>query len=70
MKVSTYEFAPMIGIARQSLRNKERGFTSWTLAELIRIADIMKANNINEHLTVSKDGIEYDVCITKVIDVV
>jgi len=70
LKVSTYEFAPMIGMTRQSLQNKEKGKTPWTLPELIVIADIMKANNINEHLTVSKDGIEYDICITKVIDVV
>lgn len=70
MKVSTYEFAPMIGMTRQSLQNKEQGKTPWTLPELIKIADIMKANNIDEHLTVSKDGIKYDICITEVIEVV
>ena len=33
---------------------------------MIKITEMMKTNNIDENLTVSKDGNLYDICITKV----
>lgn len=56
MKVSSYKFASMLGISRRSLFNKENGITPWTFNELIAIDGIMKANGVEEQLTVSCDG--------------
>ena len=68
LKVSSDEFAAMIGMTRQTLWNKERGLTPWTLPELIQANEIMKQNGIEEHLTVSHDGDLYIVCIKKIIE--
>ena len=63
LKVSTYEFAPMIGITRQSLWNKEQGISAWTLPELIRMTEIMQHNGSEYDLMVSHSGDLYIVCI-------
>ncbi len=66
MKVSVDEFTSLLGISRRSLYYKEDGTNPWTLDEIITITEIMNQNGIEEHLTVSKDGYLYDICITKV----
>ena len=63
MKVSAEEFASLLGMSRRSLYNKEDGSTPWTLDEIITITEIMKQNGIEEHLTVSSNGIQYSVTI-------
>ena len=66
LKVSSHEFASLLGISSRSLYNKEHGLTPWYSSELIAIAEIMKANGIEEQLTVSLNGIKYNVSIVKV----
>lgn len=63
MKVSVEEFASLLGMSRRSLYYKEDGTSPWTLDELIAITEIMKQNGLDEHLTVSQNGIQYDITI-------
>ena len=66
MKVSSDNFAEMLGISRRSLFNKEHGLTPWYLSELVTITEIMKANGVEEQLTVFFDGKPYIVDFEKV----
>ena len=67
MKLSAEEFANMIGITRTSLYYKETNQTDWTLNEIIKVYEIMKQNGIDEQLTVSVNGTQYNFAITKII---
>lgn len=67
MKLSAEEFANMIGITRTSLYYKETNQTDWTLNEIIQVYEIMKQNGIDEQLTVSVNGTQYNFAITKII---
>lgn len=57
----------MIGITRTSLYYKETNQTDWTLPEIIQVYEIMKQNGIDEQLTVSMNGTQYNFAITKII---
>ena len=57
----------MIGITRTSLYYKETNQTDWTLNEIIQVYEIMKQNGIDEQLTVSMNGTQYNFAITKII---
>ncbi len=56
----------MIGITRTSLYYKETNQTDWTLPEIIQVYEIMKQNGIDEQLTVSVNGTQYNFAITKI----
>ena len=56
----------MIGITRTSLYYKETNQTDWTLNEIIKVYEIMQQNGIEEHLTVSMNGTQYNFAITKI----
>ena len=67
MKLSAEEFANMIGITRTSLYYKETSQTDWTLNEIIKVYEIMKQNGIDQQLTVSMNGTQYNFAITQII---
>ena len=56
----------MIGFTRTSLYYKETNQTDWTLNEIIKVYEIMKQNGIDEQLTVSMNGTQYNFAITQI----
>lgn len=66
LKLKPSEFCELIGIKKSAYYNKINGLTDWTMSELVKLLEIKQKHRIKGKLTVSLNGIEYNVSITKI----
>ena len=66
LKLKPSEFCELIGIKKSAYYNTINGLTDWTMSELVKLLEIKQKHRIKGKLTVSLNGIEYNVSITKI----